>query len=107
MSHTYGFSNRTVGRLGVLALVFGIGSILLSIAFAQPAAEVEGRNADRSPSIEWGRLSSSHGFELRRTKVPGGWFIVVCDRETPRSSVKSAFFYPDAGHSWEGAGEPN
>jgi len=37
-----------------------------------------------------------HG--LRRSKVPGGWLVILDENES-----RSLCFYPDPDHSWDGS----
>ena len=52
--------------------------------------------------LVWQKLNSSRGggvFKLgdvHRTKVPGGWLVLVVNNATGLT------FYPDPEHSWDG-----
>ena len=56
--------------------------------------------------LVWHKLNSSRGggvFKLgdvHRTKVPGGWLILVVNNATGLT------FYPDSEHSWDGGSLP-
>lgn len=55
------------------------------------------------PQLVWHKLSSSEaeaGFfklgDIYRTKVPGGWFVMVTN------NARGLMFYPDPEHNWDG-----
>ncbi len=56
----------------------------------------------KRPQVVWERLTASNNIEMYRTRVPGGWLVLVCQeyRDTGGS-----FFYPDPAHRWDGTGE--
>jgi len=53
------------------------------------------------PDLVWQQLTSSNGFETYRTRVPGGWFVVV---HQEHRDFGGSFFYPDPTHRWDGSG---
>lgn len=55
----------------------------------------------KRPQVVWERLSASHNIETYRTKVPGGWMVLVCQEYR---DCGGAFFYPDPAHRWDGTG---
>ncbi len=53
------------------------------------------------PQLVWERLSSSNNIETYRTRVPGGWFIMIAQEYR---DCGGTFFYPDPTHRWDGTG---
>ena len=67
------------------------------------------KSANKAPGKEkrklvWHRLDSSRaegrvfklGWDVHRTKVPGGWLVLVIHNTTGLT------FYPDPEHNWDG-----
>ena len=58
------------------------------------------------PKMLWNHVSTNMSrLEVLRTKVPGGWFVHVCDNGRD-SSAAGALFYPDPKHEWDGSSQP-
>ena len=65
---------------------------------AKPAQET------KQPQLLWHKLQSSRaegrafklGWDVQRTKVPGGWLVLVIHNTT------GITFYPDPEHTWDG-----
>jgi len=55
----------------------------------------------KRPQIVWERLSSSNNIEIYRTRVPGGWLIMLAQEYR---DCGGSFFYPDPTHRWDGTG---
>lgn len=92
---------KSIGLLAVLGLFlvgFGLysnGQRLSSLVYAgqiSPAAK---------PQLVFDKLADPHfrGFSMLRSKVPGGWLLVLQDHEDEAAGLT---FYPDAGHNWDG-----
>ncbi|MBI5885591.1 MAG: hypothetical protein HZB85_03295 [Deltaproteobacteria bacterium] len=47
--------------------------------------------------IRWESIKSDRMIVVYRTKVPGGWLILVKEKEEA-----SITFYPDPTHAWDG-----
>lgn len=47
--------------------------------------------------IKWEKLKSDRMGVVYRSKVPGGWFVLV--KENDETSIT---FYPDPNHQWDG-----
>jgi hypothetical protein len=56
----------------------------------------------KRPQVVWERLSSSNNIEMYRTRVPGGWLVLICQEYR---DTGGAFFYPDPAHRWDGSGD--
>jgi hypothetical protein len=58
----------------------------------------------RQPQLVWEELTSSRagrgilklGWNVHRTKVPGGWLVLVIH------NTNGVTFYPDPEHKWDG-----
>jgi hypothetical protein len=56
------------------------------------------------PELVWQELNSSRadagvfnlGWTVHRSKVPGGWLVLVLH------NTSGLTFYPDPGHQWDG-----
>jgi hypothetical protein len=56
------------------------------------------------PQLDWHKLNSSRteggtfklGWDVHRTKVPGGWLVLVIH------NTSGVTFYPDPEHKWNG-----
>jgi hypothetical protein len=70
------------------------------------------KNANMAQGTEerklvWQTLRSSRaegrvfklGWDVHRTKVPGGWLVLVIHNTTGLT------FYPDAAHTWDGGSQ--
>jgi hypothetical protein len=55
----------------------------------------------KRPQMVWERLSSSNNIEIYRTRVPGGWLLMVAQEYR---DCGGSFFYPDPTHRWDGTG---
>jgi hypothetical protein len=55
----------------------------------------------KRPQIVWERLTSSNNIETYRTRVPGGWLIMLAQEYR---DCGGSFFYPDPTHRWDGTG---
>lgn len=55
----------------------------------------------KRPQMVWERLSSSNNIEIYRSRVPGGWLILVAQEYR---DCGGSFFYPDPTHRWDGSG---
>ena len=59
------------------------------------------------PQLSWEQLNSSRatggfikmGWNVHRTKVPGGWLVLVIH------NTSGVTFYPDPEHKWNGGSE--
>ena len=65
------------------------------------SAEYWAERGLKRPQLVWERLTSSNNIESYRTKVPGGWFVMLAQeyRDTGGS-----FFFPVPSHRWGGTG---
>jgi hypothetical protein len=52
--------------------------------------------------IEWQTIEAKHGPDIKRTKVPGGWFVLV----TVAGFGGGLTFYADPDHTWDGSSLP-
>ncbi len=55
----------------------------------------------KRPQLVWERLSSSNNIETYRTRVPGGWLIMIAQEYR---DCGGSFFYPDPTYRWDGTG---
>lgn len=63
---------------------------------------------DEAKQLVWEELNSSRqgggilklGWNIHRTKVPGGWLVLVIHNTSGLS------FYPDPKHTWDGTSLP-
>jgi len=55
----------------------------------------------KRPQMVWERLTSSNNIEIYRTRVPGGWLLMVAQEYR---DCGGSFFYPDPTHRWDGTG---
>jgi hypothetical protein len=91
-------------------LQWGIGMLIVAVVaifMLQPATF--GQNKDREATKErmrWSHVSSNLDMSVRRTRVPGGWFVSIGDSRDS-DSPRSTFFYYDPEHAWDGTSQPN
>ncbi|MCY0991433.1 hypothetical protein OV203_30080 [Nannocystis sp. ILAH1] len=55
----------------------------------------------KRPQVVWERLTASNNIETYRTRVPGGWLVLICQEYR---DTGGALFYPDPAHRWDGTG---
>lgn len=55
----------------------------------------------KRPQVVWERLTASNNIETYRTRVPGGWLVLICQEYR---DTGGAVFYPDPTHRWDGSG---
>ncbi len=55
----------------------------------------------KRPQMVWERLTSSNNIEIYRTRVPGGWLLMIAQEYR---DCGGSFFYPDPTHRWDGTG---
>ncbi len=65
------------------------------------SAEYWAERGLKRPQLVWERLTSSNNIESYRTKVPGGWFVMLTQEYR---DCGGSFFYPDPSHRWDGSG---
>lgn len=92
-----------------LVIVAAAGLMSLLLLNSSPAQQpVKSEKSDK-PAMLWSSSTSNYQNEVSRTKVPGGWFVVVTRTLTLRDSKRislGAFFYPDPEYKWDGTSEP-
>ncbi len=67
-----------------------------TVAVGPAPAKAAEENQPAAPQVTWETLRSSGVHSVSRTKVPGGWLVLVDG---------SATFLPDPKHKWDGATE--
>jgi len=68
-------------------------------------------SADSSRQLVWQKLDSTRAdqswlsveWEVHRSKVPGGWFVIT---RVEGSAPQGMVYYPDPDHHWDGASIP-
>jgi hypothetical protein len=73
---------------------------------ASPNAKAAGAIAEKPEGLMEVVSTSASDMELRRLKVPGGWFVFTKwhmrePRGTPDHSDAMCLFYPDPRHTWD------
>jgi len=61
------------------------------------------------PTCKFEDVKTNEGrdLEMKRAKVPGGWFVVVYnDLYQHACHIPSVTFYPDPNHHWDGNSLP-
>jgi hypothetical protein len=100
-------------KLGV-PVVLLIGVVLtISLQGDGPLTAGSAMAEERArPKMLWDNVSTNiSAYHVRRTRVPGGWFVHIRDDSYPQRrdqpvSVGGAFFYPDPRHEWDGSSQP-
>lgn len=59
---------------------------------------------EKQPSLTWEPLRSAwdNNWATIRTKVPGGWLVLVDYNQEGGSRGAAITFYPDPNHEWDG-----
>ena len=97
-------------RRGTLIVVAVVS--LLAFAFAnrgfsisQTTSSQENVQTLKDAKLAWQECNTEsfggYGQSVFRSKVPGGWFVVI-KQEHPQPISPSLTFYPDPNHIWNG-----
>jgi hypothetical protein len=100
----------------ILVLTLCISTALLNLNYAAPVSKKETGQAKKLDRLWWEGVKSTTRQDISRTKVPGGWFIIIENHVQSQTRqnlyemqnlVGAAFFYPDPNHSWDGTSLPD
>ena len=99
--------NRKAIVAVIICVVFGC-VLLPAIQGGVLAQSDDARDGGDRTATLWESVGRSNAnATVLRTKVPGGWFVLV--RQVPlgkdATASGSAFYYPDPQHVWDGTSQ--
>jgi hypothetical protein len=100
-----------VNRKAIVAVFICVVIVCVSLPAIRGgvlAQSDDARDEGGRTAILWDGVGSNANTRVLRTKVNGGWFVLVRQDPPGKDATASggAFFYPDPQHVWDGTSQP-